>query len=210
MRLPYHELGRRAVLPLLLVGAVTGFVLLINFLGSLTASGPDDLLASKPSSEDYVTLRSSAQMFAFTVTAVGLVVAIVVLSTLTPWSQAGRLARLLRFLMYVLVSVAAVGLYCFLAPSFGLSGGRDPGVGEPFEANRIVDTKWVVMLACFCFSLALAGAFAPRLLPIVIVGCLAFGLIFGLFDYSRLGALGLVNQTQQVQVSAAFAAEVEK
>ena len=81
----------------MLVGAVTGFVLLINFLGSLTASGPDDLLASKPSSGDYITLPSSAQMFAFTVTAVGLVVAIVVLSTITHWSQAGRRGRLLRF-----------------------------------------------------------------------------------------------------------------
>ena len=71
-----------------------------------------------------------------------------------------------------------------------------------------MDTKWVVMLTCF--SLALVGAFAPLLLPIVIVGWLASGLIFGLFDYPRLEALGLVNQTQQVQVSAAFAADVEK
>ncbi len=208
MRLPFYEFGRRAVLPLLLIGALAGFVLLINFLGSLTASGPDDLLASKPASGDYFTLPSSAQMFSFTVTAMGLVVAIILLSTLFHWSQPGRRGRLLRFLIYVLVSVAAVGLYYYLLPTFDQAV-VGPGVGEPFLAKRIVDTKWVVMLTCFS-SLALVGVFAPRLLPIVLVVWLAYGLIFGLFDYSRLQDLGLVNQPEQMQVSAAFAAEVEK
>ena len=209
MRLSFFEFGRRAALPLLLIGALAGFVLLINLLASLTASGPDDLLASKPASGDYFTLPSSAQMFAFTVTAVGLVVAVVVLSTLFHWSQPGRRGRLLRFLFYVLVSVAAVGLYYYLLPTFGQAV-AGPGVGEPFLATRIVDTKWVVMLTCFFFSLALVGAFATRLLPIVLVVWLVFGLFSGLFDYSRLQDLGLVNQPEQMPVSAAFAAEVEK
>ena len=208
MRLPFYEFGRRAVLPLLLIGALAGFVLLNNFLGSLTASGPDDLLASKPASGDYFILPSSAQMFAFTVTAMGLVVAIIVLSTLFHWSQPGRRGRLLRFLIYLLVSVAAVVLYYYLLLPFSLAGGGTGEGPEPFLAKRIVDTKWVVMLTCFFFSLALVGAFAHRLLPIVLVVWLACGLIFGLFDYSRLQDLGLVNQPEHMQVSAAFADEV--
>ena len=57
----------------MLAVALVGFFLLINLLGSVTSSGPDDLLATAPSEESFIRLPNGVGMFAFAVGSVGVV-----------------------------------------------------------------------------------------------------------------------------------------
>ncbi len=86
MSLLFKRFGPRAVPLLMLPAVVVGFFLLIDLLVALTSSGPDDLLTAMPSEDDHIDLPSGAEMFAFAVGAVGVVLGMVALLAPRHWT----------------------------------------------------------------------------------------------------------------------------
>ena len=209
MRIPFLNLGRRALLLLMLAGALAGFFLLINFLGSQTASGPDDLFAPKPSDDQFISLPSGAEMFAFTIGAVGLVMAVVALSAPGNWRFRGRFP-VPRWSLIVagLLALAAAGVGIYLATSGILS--QDLAYDQHLAERQFIKPEGLAVLVGFFLSLALVGIFVPRLLPVHLAAWLILSLIMGLFGSSALSGLELFNRPWEMEEQVAFAAEVEK
>ena len=219
MRIPLFNLGRRALLLLMLAGALAGFFLLINFLGSQTASGPDDLFAPKPSEDRFISLPSGAEMFAFTIGAVGLVMAVVALSAPGNWRFRGRFP-VPRWSLIIagLLALAAAGVGIYLATSGILSQdlatsgilSQDLAYDQHLAERQFIKPEGLAVLVGFFLSLALVGIFVPRLLSVHLAAWLILSLIMGLFGSSALSGLELFNRPWEIEEQVAFAAEVEK
>ena len=209
MRIPLLLVGRRALLFLMLAGALAGLFLLINFLGSQTASGPDDLFAPKPSDDQFIPLPSGAEMFAFTIGAVGLLMAVVALSAPGNWRFRGRFP-VPRWSVVVagLLGLAAAGVGIYLATSGILS--HDLAYEQHLAERQFIQPEGLAILVGFFLSLGLVGIFVPRLLPIHLAAWLILGLIMGMFGSSALSGLDLFNRPWEMEEQVAFAAEVEK
>ena len=209
MRVPLSTIGRRALLLLMLAGALAGFFLLINFLGAQTSSGPDDLFAARPSQEEFISLPTGAQMIAFTVAAVGLALAVAALSARGHWRLGGRFPlprwSLIAGALLALL-VAGAGLY--LATSGMLTQGL--AYEEHLAVRQHVKPVGLAVLAAFFLTLAVIGIFVPRLLPVHLFAWLALSLLFGFFGSSALSGLELFNRPWEIEERVAFAAEVEK
>ena len=209
MRIPFLIVGRRALLLLMLAGALAGFFLLINFLGSQTASGPDDLFAPKPSDDQFIPLPSGAEMFAFTIGAVGLVMAVVALSAPGNWRFRGRFpVPRWSLIVGALLALAAAGVGIYLATSGILS--QDLAYEQHLAERQFIQPEGLAILVGFFLSLALVGIFVPRLLPIHLASWLILSLIMGLFGSSALSGLELFNRPWEMEEQVAFAAEVDK
>ena len=209
MRFPLFTMGRRALLLLMLAGALAGFFLLINLLGAQTSSGPDDLFAPRPSEEEYISLPNGAQMFAITVAAVGLVLAVAALSAPGHWRLRGRfpLPRW-SLILGAMLALAAAGMALYLATSGALTGGL--AYDEHLAVRQHVKPVGLAVLAAFFLSLAVIGIFVPRLLLVHLFAWLVLSLFFGFFGSSALSGLELFNRPWEIEEQVAFAAEVEK
>ena len=209
MRIPLLNAGRGALLLLMLAGALAGFFLLLNFLGSQTASGPDDLFAPKPSDDPFISLPSGAEMFAFTIGAVGLAMAVAALAAPGNWRLRGRLpVPRWSLIVAALLALAVAGLGIYLATSGILS--QDLAYDQHLAERQHIKPEGLAILAGFFLSLALVGVFVPRLLPIHLAIWLILSLILGLLGSSALSGLELFNQPWEMEEQVAFAAEVEK
>ena len=204
MRVPISTIGRRALLLLMLAGALAGFFLLINFLGAQTSSGPDDLFAPNPSEEEFISLPTGAQMLAFTVAAVGLALAVTVLSARGHWRLGGRFPlprwSLIAGAMLALL-VAGAGLY--LATSGLLTEGL--AYDEHLAERQHVKPVGLAVLAAFFLTLAVIGIFVPRLLLVHLFAWLVLSLLFGFFGSSALSGLELFNRPWEIEENVAFA-----
>ncbi len=193
----------------MLAAALVGFFLLINLLGTLTSSGPDDFLASAPSEEGYIGLPSGVGMVAFAIGTVGVVLGIVaVLGVLAVrrLDSEGHSRRLLVLGAVVAFLLAGAGLY--LAFSGVLS--QDIAYGEHQAQRPYVEPKGLAVLGAFFLSLVLVAFFKPRLILALLAIWLVLALVFGLFGSSSLAGLNLFEETEESLAQEAYSAEVEK
>ena len=208
MRFPPFTVARRTLLALMLVGALAGFFLLINFLGAQTSSGPDDIFAARPSQEEFISLPTGAQMLAFTVAVVGLVLAVAALSAREHWRPGGRFP-LPRWSLVAgaVVALLAAGAGLYLA----LSGMLTEGLAyeEHLAVRQHVKPVGLAVLAAFFLTLAVIGIFVPRLLLVHLFAWLVLSLLFGFFGSSALSGLDLFNRPWEIEDQVAFASEVE-
>ena len=205
----FGRLRNRWGLLLLLATALLGFLLLINLLGTLTSSGPEDLLATTPSEDRHISLPTGAGLFAFAIGAVGLIlgaVAIVGTVSLVRRGEPGHLRRYLIGGAVVAFALAGVGL--FLAFSGVL--GKEVAYSEHQALRPYVEPKGLAVLGAFFLTLVLVGAFKPKLLLLHLVVWFVLSLIFGFFASDSLAGLNLFDKAEESIVDDAYAAEVEK
>ena len=181
MRPLIDRMKHRSGLLLMLAAALVGFFLLINLLGSLTSSGPDDLLATAPSEEKHIGLPSGVGMFAFAIGAAGVILALVaivgVVSMVRRNAGEGQSRRLLVVGAVVALLLAAAGLY--LAFSGVLS--QDMAYSEHQAQRSYVEPKGLAVMGAFFLSLLLVGFMKPRLILAHLAVWLVLALIFGFF-----------------------------
>ena len=205
----FGRLRNRWGLLVLLAAALLGFLLLINLLGTLTSSGPEDLLATTPSEERHVSLPSGAGLLAFAIGATGLilgVVAIIGTVSLARREDSGQLRRYLVGGSVAAFALAAVGLYL----AFSGILGENIAYGEHKALRPYVEPKGLAVLGAFFLSLVLVGAFKPKLLLLHLAIWLVLALIFGFFTSDSLAGLNLFEEAEEAVLDDAYAAEVEK
>ncbi len=205
----FGRLRNRWGLLVLLAAALLGFLLLINLLGTLTSSGPEDLLATTPSEERHVSLPNGAGFLAFAIGATGLilgVVAIIGTVSLARRENPGQLRRYLIGGSVAAFALAGVGLY--LAFSGILS--EEVAYSEHKALRPYVEPKGLAVLGAFFLTLVLIGAFKPKLLLLHLVIWLVLALIFGFFTSDSLAGLNLFEEAEEAVLDDAYAAEVEK
>ena len=203
------RLKHRSALLLLLAAALFGFFLLINQLGSVITSGPDDLLAPAQSEEEYIRLPSGAGVFALLVAATGLVLGVVALAAPSHWTMRGRIPVPKRSIVLgAIAGILVAGAAVYLATS-GLLTGNVPY--EEHEATRLwIEPKGIAVLGAFFLTLVVVGIVRPRLILLHLAAWLVLSLVFGFFGSASLAGLNLFNRTEGTVQQEAFAAEVEK
>ena len=209
MSLLFNRLGPRAALLLMLAAAVVGFFLLIDFLVALTSSGPDDLLAAMPSEDEHIGLPSGAEMFAFAVGAVGVVLGIVALLAPRHWTLRGRIPHPRRSLTIgAVIALVLAGAGLYLAFSGVLS--EDITYGQHQAQRMWVEPIGLAVLAGFFLSLAVVAIVSARLLLVHLAIWLVLALVFGFFVSPSLAGLMFFERSENIESQTAYAAEVEK
>lgn len=194
---------------LLLVAAMTGFFLLINFLVELITLGPKDLVAPSPSEEEYLSLPTGVGALVFGLSAVSIVLGASVLFFLLrrklprpsidrPWS--------LLFAGLIAGIVVGAGLY------FSFSGTLGGGLAyDQHEAQRsYLEPAALVVLGLIFLSIVFVGIISPRLLLPMLAVFLLGGFGLGLLNPKDLDGLHLFNRSSQLDKPLAYATTVEE
>ena len=205
----FGRLRNRWGLLVLLAAALLGFLLLINLLGTLTSSGPEDLLATTPSEDRHISLPSGSGLLAFAIGATGLilgVVAIIGAVSLARREGPGLLRRYLVGGAVAAFALAGVGLYL----AFSGILGQDVAYSEHQALRPYVEPKGLAVLGAFFLTLVLVGAFKPKLLLLHLAIWLVLALIFGFFNSNSLAGLNLFDGVEDASRDDVYAAEVEK
>ena len=193
----------------MLAVALVGFFLLINLLGSVTSSGPDDLLATAPSEESFIRLPNGVGMFAFAVGSVGVALGAATVFGFVVLARRNAGAQSRRYLVIgAVVGLLLAGGGLYLAFSGVL--GQDIGYGEHQAQRNFVQPKGLVIVGAFFLSLVLVGMLKPRLILAHLAVWLVLSLIFGFFGSASLAGLNLFEETEEPLSQEAYAAEVEK
>ena len=205
----FGRLRHRSGLLLMLAAALLGFLLLINLLGSLTASGPEDILATAPSEDRQIGLPSGAGLFAFAIGAVGLILGAVAIVGTVSLARRDQSAPLRRYLVGgAVAALALAGVGLFLAFSGILS--ENVAYDQHQALRPYVEPKGLAVLGAFSLTLVLVAAFRPKLLVVHLAVWLVLSLIFGFFASNSLAGLNLFDEAEESIVEDAYAAEVEK
>ena len=205
----FGRLRNRWGLLVLLAAALLGFLLLINLLGTLTSSGPEDLLATNPSEERHVSLPSGSGLLAFAIGVTGLILGIVAIVgsvCLARREDPGQLRRYLVGGSVVAFALAGVGLYL----AFSGILGQEVAYSEHKALRPYVEPMGLAVLGAFFLTLVLVGAFKPKLLLLHLAIWLVLALIFGFFTSNSLAGLNLFDETEEAILDGAYAAEVER
>ena len=194
---------------LLLVAALTGFFLIINFLVDLVSLGPRDLVAPTPSEEENISLPSGVGALIFAVSAVSIILGTAMLIVLRGWKLPRTFIRSYGTLLIgVLIAGLIVGAGLFLS----FSGVLGEGISyAQHEAQRShIDPAGIAVLGLIFLSIVFVGIIMPRLLlPILAVFLLAgFGL--ELIEPNELRGLRLFNRPSQLEKPLAYAITVEE
>ncbi len=205
----FGRLRHRSGLLLMLAAALLGFLLLINLLGSLTSSGPQDLLATSPSEDENIGLPSGSGLFAFAIGAVGLILGAVAIVGTVTLARRGQLPHMRRYLVGgAVLALALAGVGLFLAFSGVLS--ENVAYDQHQALRPYVEPKGLAVLGAFSLTLVLIAAFKPKLLVVHLAVWLVLSLIFGFFASDNLAGLDLFDEAEESTVEEAYAAEVEK
>ena len=194
---------------LMLAVALLGFLLLINLLGSLTSTGPDDLLATTPSEEEHIGLPSGVGLFGFAIGAVGVILGVVAIAGMVTLARRDENTRMRKYL--AIGGVAAfllVGVSLFLAFSGVLS--ENMAYGQHQALRSYVEPKGLAVLAAFFLSFVIIGILKPKLLLAHLAVWIVVALIFGFFASDSLAGLNLFEEAEGLEAREAYAAEVEK
>ena len=218
------RLIRSVGLLLMLAASVAGFMLLIDLLADTASQGSGDLLAETESDNVFISLPSSASLFALGLAAVALIVALAVIAAPSNWkrSEAGLPRprwRPFGIAASIALIVGAAGLFLAFSDSSPLFQQQvDAGAiaaAEQEAAGHQVYTEWiapagVVVLAAFFFTVILIGFLKPRMLLPVLALWLVAGLFFGFFSSGAIAGLSLFDPIVTLNTPDAFAAEVGK
>ena len=194
---------------LMLAVALLGFLLLINLLGSLTSTGPDDLLATTPSEEEHIGLPSGVGLFGFAIGAVGVILGVVAIAGMVTLARRDENTRMRRYL--AIGGVAAfllMGVSLFLAFSGVLN--ENMAYGQHQALRSYVEPKGLAVLAAFFLSFVIIGILKPKLLLAHLAIWIVVALIFGFFASDSLAGLNLFEEVEGLEAREAYAAEVEK
>ena len=203
------RLVRQAGLLLTLGASLVGFFLLLNLLVPLISTGPQDILAVNPSTEEEIRLPTGVAFLTFGVMALSIVLGIGALLVLhgRPLQREGGHPST-RLLPGVLVAVGLIGLGGYLAFSGIL--GQDISY-EQHQAQRLfLQPAGVAVLAGFFLSVAIAAVLNARLLLPVLVGWLTIGIVFGFFNTQSLDGLKLFEKTSRLEEPAEYSAIVDR
>ena len=217
------RLIRSVGLLLMLAASVAGFMLLIDLLADTASQGSGDLLAETESDEVFISLPSSASLFALGVAAVALIVALAVIAAPSNWKRSETGLPRPRWRPFgiaasIALIVGVTGLFLAFADSSPLFQQQvDAGAiaAEQEAAGHQVYTEWiapagVVILAAFFFTVILIGFLKPRMLLPVLALWLVAGLFFGFFNSAAVAGLSLFNPIVSLEAPDAYAAEVAK
>ena len=208
-RAPPGRIALYGCMLLLLVAALTGFFLLINFLVELISQGPKDLVATSPSEEEYLSLPTGVGALVFGVSAVSIVLGAAILFFLMkrrflrpsigwPWT--------LLFAGLIAGIVVGAGLY------FSFSGTLGGGLAyDQHEAQRsYLEPTALVALGLILLSIVFVGIITPRLLLPLLAVFLLGGFGLGLLNPKDLDGLHLFNRSSQLDKPLAYATTVEE
>ncbi len=193
----------------MLAVALLGFLLLINLLGTLTSTGPDDLLAATPSEERYVGLPSGVGMFAFAIGAVGLILAAISAAAMVVLARREDHARTRLYLAVgavIALLLAGAGLYLSLSGVLS----EDMAYDQHQALRPYVEPKGLAVLGAFFLSFVVIGILKPKFLLAHLAVWLVLALIFGFFASDNLAGLNLFEEKGDLEAREAYAAEVEK
>ena len=194
---------------LLLVAALTGFFLVINFLVDLVSLGPRDLVAPNTSTEDNISVPSGIEVVVFAVSTLSIILGTTMLIVLRRW----KLPRpFIRSSGTLLVGVLIAGLIVGAGLFLSFSGVLGEGISyDQHEAQRSnLDPAGVALLGLIFLSIVFVGIIMPRfLLPLLAVFLLA-GFGFGLLEPKGLEGLHLFNRPSHLEKPLAYAITVEE
>ena len=176
----FNMLKYQAGLLLMLAIATSGFILLIELMGSVTSSGPDDLMAPSSSGNSSIGLPGVGRVFFYALAGAAVIAALAVLAVYrNRKSQEGAPGS--RRTLLIIAGVAL--LLVVVGVSLGFSGVLNFGVDTaPYEAQRSdIEPKGVVLLAVFFLSVAFVAIVRPRRLLLLLAGWLLVGLVTGFF-----------------------------
>ena len=176
----FNMLKYQAGLLLMLAIATSGFILLIELMGSVTSSGPDDLMAPSSSGNSSIGLPGVGRVFFYALAGAAVIAALAALAVYrNQKSQEGAPGS--RRTLLIIAGVAL--LLVVVGVSLGFSGVLNFGVDTaPYEAQRSdIEPKGVVLLAVLFLSVAFVAIVRPRRLLLLLAGWLLVGLVTGFF-----------------------------
>ena len=181
MNVLINMLKYRAGLLLMLAVATVGFILVIELIGSVTSSGPDDLMAPSSSGNGSIGLPGVGRVFSYALAAAAVIAAVVALVV-----YRNRMSREgASWSRRTLLIVAGVALLLVAAAvSIGFSGvlhfGGDTG---PYEVQgSYIAPENVVLLAVFFLTVTCVAIVRPQLLLLLFAAWLLVGLPTGFFQ----------------------------
>ena len=203
------SLARQLRLLLVLTIALAGFFLLLDFLVSLVSTGPQDILAVNPSSEEQMGLPTGVGLLEFAVLSVSIILALAALISSLGWPISRSSFRPSPSLALGTIGAAAlVGVGVYLS----LSGilGRQVPYDEHVVKGSLLESGMLVLFASFFLSLAISGIVSRKLLAVVLTAWVVAGFAFGLLDSKPLDGLQLFERTTRLERPAVFTSVVER
>ena len=175
--------ARQALLLLALAVGLGGFFLLLDLLSSLVSSGPEDILAVRPS-EEGISLPNGVGLIGFSVVAVSVILGIVALTSTQRWPlRRSNIRFSLPLAGGALVAVALVAVGFYLAFSGTL--GRDVPYEQHLVDRSVVNPVTLAVIGGVFLLFAISGILAPRLVVPLLLYLIAVVVIIGLVSVLR-------------------------
>ncbi len=202
-------LARQARLLLMLMAALAGFFLLLEFLASLLSSGPRDILATTPLQAETVGLPNGVGLLESAVLGVSLVLALAVLIASFGWPPKWSSFRPAPSrVVGVLAALAIAAAGAWLA--FSGVAGLGVGYSEHTVHRSFLESGALALLALVFLTLLIAGAINRYVLALVVVAWLAAAPAVGFLDTRPVDGLYLFERAGLLQADAKYTEEVQR
>ena len=198
---------RQFSLLLSLSAALVGFFLLLEFIVSLTSTGPRDILAVSPSQEKRFGVPNGVDLLRFLAFAVSIVLASAVLLASLGWPLRRLSLRptwTLAIGLLVAATLVAAGAYLAFSGVLGSAIAYD----EHQVQRSYLESGGLLLLGTFFLSLTIAGILNWRLLVVSLMLWLVAAGVFGFLDTEPIDGLLLFPRTSFLEVPANFAEAV--
>ena len=199
--------AHQARLLFLLLAALAGFFLLLEYVVSLVSTGPRDILAVTSSQERTFGVPNGVGLLEFLVLPVSIILAGAALVVSVGWPL--RRASF-RPSWSLALGVLAAGTLVATGAYLAFSGmlGRAVSYDEHMVQRIYLESGSLVLLAAFFLSVTIAGILNWRLLAVTLVVWLAAAGVFGFLDTKPIDGLLLFPRTQFLEVPVKFASIV--
>ena len=181
--------ARQVLLLLVLAAALAGLFLLLEFIVSLTSTGPRDLLAGTAREDETLGVPTGVELLKYLILGVSIALAAALIMPPIWWSP----RAVLRRWRALLVSVPAAAALVLAAAYLFFSGMLDDLV--PYDEHLVrlthIETRHLVVLAAVFLSVTIAGLINWKLLLASLVVWLAAIGGFGLLDSESVDGLRL-------------------
>ncbi len=197
------SLLRQVGLLLALAAALAGFFLLLDFLISLAATGPRDILTVNPSPKEYVGLPNSAALFKFAIVVVSIALAVAIFISLVGWPVRRASFRPSRSLAVAgFAAIVLIGTGVFLAFSGLLV--NDISYEQHSVQRSLLQSWGLLALGMVFLSITVAAVISRKLLVLVLAAWLAVAIVFGFRDTKSIDGLLLFERTARLESPVAF------
>ena len=199
--------GRQVFLLLLLAIALAGLFLLLEFVVSVTSTGPRDLLAVTSSQEGTFGVPNGVGLLEFLILAVSIILALAALVVSLGWPlrrSSFRLSWSLALGVVAAASLVSAGAYLAFSGIMGDSVSYD----EHMVRRVDLQSGSLILMAALFLSVTVAGLLNWRLLLASLVVWLAAASAFGFLDSKSVDGLLLFPRMQLEDVPGSFALAV--